>query len=145
MPHWAVAAELACADALAFDRAMKLRTSLLVGALLGLPLAAPGCDKGSSTDPDAATAADPEEARLVENTQAKPGDVTTCPYSGKKFVPVWHCVTVAFAFGSLSDRSIDSGRPTVGPRPTMTTWRCSMGTLKRASSSTIPSGVPGRG
>ena len=40
-------------------------------------------------------------------------------YSGRKFEPVWQCVTVAFACSSLSERSTASGRPIVSPRPTI--------------------------
>ncbi len=81
--------ELACAHALAFDPPMKLRTFLLPAALTGLILGPPGCDKGSSSaSPDDAAKADDDldDVPLVENTAAKPGDVTTCPYSGNKFV-----------------------------------------------------------
>ena len=42
-------------------------------------------------------------------------------YSGRKCVPVWHTVTVAFAFGSFNESSIASGRPIVSPRPMITT------------------------
>ncbi len=66
-------------------------------------------------------------------------------YSGRKFVPVWHTVTVAFAFGSLSESRFASGRPMVRPRPMMTTCWPSIGTLYITSSAWMPSGVHGRG
>ena len=42
--------------------------------------------------------------------------------------PVWTTVTAALASGRLSESRLASGRPMVRPRPTMTTWRPSMGT-----------------
>jgi YHS domain-containing protein len=71
---------------------MKLKT-ILVPAMLLCLLGPAGCDKGeSSNPPEASGAADTkagavsDDAPVVENTEAKPGDVTVCPYSGKKFV-----------------------------------------------------------
>jgi len=74
---------------------MKVLRALLPTALLVLSLA--GCKKTETTDPDAASASggggmhDPskhgdfEGREVVPNYEAKTGDVTTCPYSGKKF------------------------------------------------------------
>src|SRR3954451_10208309 len=58
-------------------------------------------------------------------------------------VPVWQRVTVAFSERRVS--SSPSGRPTVMPRPMTTTSAPAMGTSKRRSSSTIPTGVQGSG
>lgn len=79
---------------------MKRITPILFAAsLLLLPLSA--CEKTESTSPDDAAAADagPEQGEgkqgsmhqdfegreVVDNWKAEPGDVTTCPFSGKKF------------------------------------------------------------
>ena len=60
--------------------------------LLSLPLAA-GCAKEGSAQPEeassgahaAAAEEDLSQATLVPNTEARPGDVTRCPISGKPF------------------------------------------------------------
>lgn len=49
--------------------------------LLGA-LALSSCDKGSTT----ATPAEATQTEVVPNLEAKPGDTTTCPYSGRPFV-----------------------------------------------------------
>ena len=73
---------------------LKLAPS--VGLVLSLGLGA--CEKGSgpTTEPTAGTAAQPPSgesapdplagAPVVKNVEAQPGDVTTCPYSGRTFV-----------------------------------------------------------
>lgn len=63
---------------------MRLLSISLIAAALLLT----GCDKSSdTTSPDEATDADPFAGKeVVENTEAQPGDVTICPYSGKKFI-----------------------------------------------------------
>src|SRR3954454_15968880 len=65
--------------------------------------------------------------------------VRTC--AARSRVPVWQSVTVAFSVRRVS--SSPSGRPTVIPRPTITTSAPAIGTSYRRSSSTIPTGVQG--
>ena len=58
-----------------------------VGATLLFALVLGGCRPDVSTVPESAAPADPLAGRpVVTNPAAKPGDVTTCPYSGRKFV-----------------------------------------------------------
>lgn len=55
---------------------------------LVLLLALAACEKSSpaTTPPTTTDAADPlDEATLVPNTEAQTGDVTICPYSGRRF------------------------------------------------------------
>ena len=67
-------------------------TSAIVRLTLMAALAAAGCDKGATATPTEtqATAAPPAQADqtvdVVRNVEAKPGDTTTCPYSGRTFV-----------------------------------------------------------
>ena len=70
-----------------------LRSPILVLApslCLVLPLGL-GCAQGSGPAPepplDSTPAAEPQaEQPVVKNLDAQPGDVTTCPYSGRPFV-----------------------------------------------------------
>jgi hypothetical protein len=48
--------------------------------------------------------------------------------SARSGTPVCTTVTAALAFGRLSASRRASGRPIVSPRPTITTWRPSIGT-----------------
>ncbi len=77
------------------------RTSILklapsVGLVLSLGLGACGKASGPTTEPsvDPGAAAQPPEGApdpvtgqpVIKNAEARPGDVTTCPYSGRTFV-----------------------------------------------------------
>src|SRR4051794_12166974 len=64
-------------------------------------------------------------------------------WAARSRVPVWQSVTVAFSDRRVS--SSPSGRPTVTPRPITTTSAPAIGTSKRRSSSTMPTGVQGSG
>jgi YHS domain-containing protein len=68
---------------------------LVLGLALGVsacargsgPTSEPPVDPGTATAPGADAAADPLAGQpVVENVDAQPGDVTTCPYSGRTFV-----------------------------------------------------------
>ena len=48
-------------------------------------------------------------------------------YAGQSGTPLCTTVTAALAVGRLSDSSIDSGRPSVNPRPRITTSRPATG------------------
>lgn len=74
---------------------MSRISSISIALSLGL-LPACGKEQPPTNDPATATAAadptpeaadaDPLAGReVVENAEAQPGDVTTCPYSGRKF------------------------------------------------------------
>ena len=77
-------------------RTFVLALAPSVGVVLSLGLSAcakgdgstePSVDPGSATPAAGEAAADPLAGQpVVENVEAQPGDVTTCPYSGRTFV-----------------------------------------------------------
>ena len=65
---------------------------------------------------------------IIDGTPAAPTTMSADRVrSAQSGTPVWTTVTAALAPGSLSDSSNDSGRPSVGPRPTITTRRPATG------------------
>ncbi|MCA9638406.1 MAG: hypothetical protein KC420_20390 [Myxococcales bacterium] len=69
---------------------LRLASPLLGLLALALTLDLAACRKSESTPPSGGDAAagetDPFAGReVVDNPSAKPGDVTVCPYSGRKF------------------------------------------------------------
>jgi YHS domain-containing protein len=75
--------------------------------LLVVSLLCVACSKaGPPTTPPDAAAADPLAGKpVVLNVDAKPGDVTVCPYSGRKFVvtddsPRWEYQGKSYVFCS---------------------------------------------
>lgn len=64
---------------------MRPASRTVILALALLPFSA--CDKDSaSSAPDDATSQGASKAEVVRNVDAKPGDTTTCPFSGRTFV-----------------------------------------------------------
>ncbi|MCA9720388.1 MAG: hypothetical protein H6713_23480 [Myxococcales bacterium] len=58
--------------------------TLIVVALCALSVVA--CNKGGDASRPPEASAENTASRLVKNVDAKPGDTTTCPFSGKPFV-----------------------------------------------------------
>lgn len=77
-------------------RTFVLKLAPSVGLVLSLGLGACAKGRGSADEPsaDPGTASQPPEGApdpltgqpVVKNLEAEPGDVTTCPYSGRTFV-----------------------------------------------------------
>jgi YHS domain-containing protein len=77
-------------------RTAILKLAPSVGLVLSLGLGACAKGSGPTTEPPTDTAAQPSSGEpaadplagepVVENVDAQPGDVTTCPYSGRTFV-----------------------------------------------------------
>jgi YHS domain-containing protein len=81
---------------MATSRTYVLTFAPSFGLVLSLGLAACAKGSGPTTEPTPGTAAQPPTGDpapdplagqpVVENVDAQPGDVTTCPYSGRTFV-----------------------------------------------------------
>lgn len=81
---------------MATRRTVILTLAPSVGLVLSLGLGACAKGSGPTTEPTAGTAEQPASGEpapdptagqpVVKNIDAQPGDVTTCPYSGRTFV-----------------------------------------------------------